>query len=178
MTGARLRTVIGLLVANVVGTGAASADEQLLARPNPLLTPGAVRADIGLAEVCGTKWGADARHVTEAMKSEVFRAYGLIGEDDAACDSPMPKRRCEVDHLIPRDLGGADATANLWPEPYYAEPWNATLKDRLEARLKREVCAGRLSLREAEQGMARDWIATYLRYYPVPAAAVGAFNGP
>jgi 5-methylcytosine-specific restriction endonuclease McrA len=44
------------------------------------------------------------------------------------------KEGCEVDHLISRELGGADATDNLWPQPYTQHP-GAHEKDRLENQL-------------------------------------------
>jgi hypothetical protein len=38
-----------------------------------------------LEEICATKWGEDRRAVTAAMKAQVFRSYGLSGNQDAAC---------------------------------------------------------------------------------------------
>jgi hypothetical protein len=52
--------------------------------------------------------GRDLRAVTAAMKRKVFEAYGLIGDTDVACVADGHGRRCEVDHLISRELGGAD----------------------------------------------------------------------
>ena len=51
----------------------------------------------------------------------------------------------EVDHKIPICLGGAETVKNLWcqPAPQFK------LKDVLEAKLCREVCAGTLTLGEA-----------------------------
>jgi hypothetical protein len=54
--------------------------------------------------------------------------------------------RCgEADHLIPLCLGGANSIKNLWcqPAPQYRD------KDKLEAKLCREVCAGTIALGEA-----------------------------
>jgi hypothetical protein len=48
-------------------------------------------------------------------------------------------RRCEIDHLISRELGGADDVKNFWPQPYGTHAWNAVLKDRVENRLHKEV---------------------------------------
>jgi hypothetical protein len=102
--------------------------------PRRDLTPGAWRPEIDLRQVCATKWGRDQRHVTKAMKDRVYRAYG-VGRTTAYCK----RAGCEVDHRIPRDLGGADEVENLWPQPY-AGRWNAHTKDRLEAWAKRAVC--------------------------------------
>ena len=111
--------------------------------PDPALTPGVVRP-LTKTAICTTAWGRDRRHVTEAMKRQVARAYGV----------PWTKRHLyEFDHLIPRELGGADDVANLWPQ--ILDP-DARIKDRAENRLHRAVCAGTLDLTTAQQQM-RTW---------------------
>ena len=110
--------------------------------PNPAITPGVVRP-LTTQEVCATKWGRDRRHVTERMKKEVAKAYGV----------DWKKRRLyEFDHLIPRELGGADHVRNLWPQILNPD---AREKDREENRLHRAVCAGTMSLDDAQDRMAR-----------------------
>jgi hypothetical protein len=68
-----------------------------------------------------------------------------------------------VDHLIPLSLGGADADANLWPEPRRGieKEWPAELKDDLEAKLFAMVCAGELDVVEAQREIADDWTESY-----------------
>jgi hypothetical protein len=68
------------------------------------------------------------------MKGQVFENCGYTGNDDPRC-VPAGNRHCEIDHLISRELGGADEVANLWPQSYGGQPWNAVLKDKLENRL-------------------------------------------
>jgi hypothetical protein len=106
---------------------------------NLRLTPGVVRS----VDVCSVKWGLDRRHVTQSMKREVLRRYGL--PLDAA-------RFVEFDHLIPRELGGADDVRNLWPQPWP----DAHKKDVAENRLHRAVCSGSISLLDAQNTM-RHW---------------------
>lgn len=125
----------------------------LAAGPNLTLTPGVVRP-LSTQTVCATKWGLDRRHVTLTMKHHVFAAYGIPWAQHA---------RYETDHLISRELGGADDERNLWPQ-LYTGPWNAHVKDRLENRLHREVCAGRLTLTAAQQAIRTDWIAAARRF--------------
>jgi hypothetical protein len=67
-----------------------------------------------------------------------------------------------VDHLISRELGGADAVENLWPQPYTQHP-GAHEKDWLENRLHDEVCAGKITLQDAQQEIKEDWYAAYLK---------------
>lgn len=147
-------------------TGSAFARDLTL--PDPSLTPGAVRVGLSKAIICKTKWGQDARHVTAAMKAQAFHFYGLSGNDDPACVRDKSGRRCEIDHLISRELGGADDVKNLWPEPYGTVPWNATRKDRVENRLHKEVCAGKISLAEARKEIRTDWRVPYKRYFGNP----------
>lgn len=119
-------------------------------RPLTTVSPGAVRA-MTKQQVCSTRWGLDRRHVTVTMKRAVAANYGV----------PWAKRsRYEFDHVIPRELGGADLIPNLWPQPWPA----ARQKDRLENALHRQVCAGKITLEFARHAIATDWIAAYRLY--------------
>lgn len=132
--------------------------------PDLALTPGVARTDITQATICTTKWGKDARKVTTAMKRQVFEEYGLSGNKDRSCTS---KRHFEIDHLISRELGGADDVKNLWAQCYGGH-WNAVMKDRVENRLHKEVCAGSITLQDAQSEIARDWRVPYRRYFGEP----------
>ncbi len=107
------------------------------------LTPGAVRHELSVKEICATVWGHDRRHVSMAMKRRVAKAYGVRWEDHT---------KYEFDHLIPRELGGADADENIWPQPWK----DAHAKDKVENFLHRQVCSGALSLTKAQEQM-RSW---------------------
>jgi hypothetical protein len=124
----------------------------LLARPDPVLTPGAVRA-LSHDAVCATRWGVDVRHVTRGMRRRVLAAYGVAWAD---------RGQYVVDHLVPRELGGADTEANLWPQT----PAEAYTKDRLEGALHRRVCAGEMALAFAQDVIRNDWQAAYRLYVP------------
>jgi hypothetical protein len=127
----------------------------LVLLPDATQTPGLLRP-LTRTEVCAVKWGADRRFITLAMKQHVTAAYGRRWEDRACC---------EFDHLIPRSLGGADAEANLYPQPWP----EARLKDRIEIKLSRLVCAGSVSLEEAQQAMRLNWPAAYVQFVgPLP----------
>ena len=67
---------------------------------------------------------------------------------------------------MPLGAGGAPSDPrNLWPEPWEpADGWGADRKDALEYQLNRLVCMGQLSLAEAQQAIATEWIAAYRRY--------------
>ena len=118
-------------------------------RPNPQLTPGVARP-LTQVQVCDTKWGRDRRYVTVRMKKHVAASYGV----------PWTHvKKYEFDHLIPRELGGADDILNLWPQPWAG----ARKKDVLENELHRHVCAGSLTLSEAQQMIQKDWVAAYYK---------------
>jgi hypothetical protein len=131
--------------------------------PNLKLTPGESRLDITADQICTIKWSEDARHVTAAMKRQVFAEYGLSGNHDPYC---QPKG-CEVDHLISRELGGADDVQNLWPQSY-SGPWNAHMKDRVENRLHKEVCSGFMTLDAARVAIVSDWTKVYRKFFGDP----------
>jgi hypothetical protein len=157
MQRATLR-LMGLIVASL-----AWADDI----PDLTKTPGKSRAGLTKAKICSIKWGKDERHVTPEMKSQVFELYGFSGNDDPKC-VPAGERHCEIDHLISRELGGADKVVNLWPQAYGTSPWNAVKKDTLENRLNKEMCAGTITLKQARDMLVNDWRKAYKKYYGSP----------
>jgi hypothetical protein len=61
----------------------------------------------------------------------------------------------EYDHLVPLELGGAtNDPRNLWPEPG-ASP---NQKDTVESELNRQVCDGRMTLAQAQNAIATNWV--------------------
>jgi hypothetical protein len=42
--------------------------------------------------------------------------------------------------------------------------WNSYVKDALERKLYKLVCAGQLDLKTAQRGIASDWIEAYKKY--------------
>jgi hypothetical protein len=118
--------------------------------PDPDLTPGATRP-VTAADLCPTAHTKLVRHVTPAQKHRVYALYGA---------TPEPGVCCEVDHLIPLELGGSNDDANLWPQPYSPAP-GAHEKDVLETFLHGAVCGGAMSLGEAQQKIATNWYGAY-----------------
>lgn len=115
-------------------------------------TPGAVRTT-NEKDVCNERT-PQFRNTTEKMKNEVYAEYG-VERDKGICAGG-----CEVDHLISLEIGGADVVANLWPQPSQPVP-GFHQKDVLENYLHKQVCDGGMPLRDAQQGIARDWYAMY-----------------
>ena len=141
--------------------------------PDPTVTPGAI-AISSKTTVCTTKWGKDARHVTAAMKKQVYAQYGTapgIGvcawKTRTTKAGKIVREACEVDHLVSRELGGADDVRNLWPQPYTQHP-GAHEKDWLENRLHAEVCSGKITLQDVQNQIQTDWYAAYLQRKSTP----------
>jgi hypothetical protein len=122
------------------GSGGASA---VLARWD--LTPGVLNPVVTQATIastiCRRGWTRTVRPpvgYTNALKLRQLRQYGLRG----------PPSAYQEDHLISLELGGSPADPrNLWPEPYP----RASAVDQVENDLNHRVCAGSLTLAEAQR---------------------------
>jgi hypothetical protein len=134
--------------------------------PRRLLTPGAAFA-VGTARICVSGYSASVRNVPQAEATAVYDRYGV---------AHVPYAH-EVDHLVSLEIGGSNAIANLWPEPYTGR-WGARTKDVLENRLHELVCSGRLALRTAQRIEARNWVAAYRRYVGGTPTAAGGPSAP
>ncbi len=140
--------------ANAVSPGAHFRQSHGEPLNDPRATPGAILTSSAVT-VCRLGYATRVRDVPASEKYRVYAEYAIAHH--------VPYEY-EVDHLIPLELGGSNAMANLWPE------WNdhphgyLNSKDILENRLHRLVCAGALALRSAQTQIATDWVATYHRY--------------
>jgi hypothetical protein len=129
--------------------------------PDPVLTPGAIMTS-DVAAVCTPGYAKSSRHVAGKVKARVYAEYGIASHQPG---------EYEIDHLISLELGGSNDIKNLWPESYQTEPWNAHVKDKLEDRLHHLVCTGQMRIEEAQQAIASDWVAAYLRWIGGEASA-------
>lgn len=114
-----------------------------------LLAPvqGRINAQMTEQLICASSFRTGRyRHVTAKMKRAICQ------RDHA---TPCDGKHFEIDHLIPIEIGGSNLPDNLWAEPIE----QARIKDKLENRLRRDVCAGKLTLIEAQQCIAKDWVA-------------------
>jgi hypothetical protein len=142
-----------------------AAEANDLTLPDPELTPGVTR-DLTKKEICSTIWSRDRRMVSAAMKREVFERYSLT-PNDRSCKKGKHKSRFEMDHAIPRCAGGADKIENLWAQCYSGK-WNATMKDRLEVRVCKDLCSGALKLEKVPAIFIPDWRVGYRKYFGEP----------
>jgi hypothetical protein len=152
------RTLLSLLAWLLLAARALALDPVL---PNPTLTPGEMLPQFSQDDICAlgfAKAHRPSRTESTALKKLVFERYGIAWSRHA---------EFELDHDIPLCLGGSNALANLWPEPFSGS-WNAYLKDDLEIWLYDQVCAGTMSLRDAQEQISTNWIECYKRAFGDP----------
>jgi hypothetical protein len=127
---------------------------------NPVVTQEKIATTI-----CKSGWTKTIRppaSKTNRIKKELMARYHLPGK----------LSDYELDHLISLEIGGNPIDPdNLWME-HWADPWGARTKDALETKLKRLVCAGTITLAEAQQAISGNWVEAYPHY--VTAKAAGA----
>lgn len=148
---------IGLLVLVVLVTTVFAQD-----LPDKTRTPGATNPDVKQTNIkktiCVSGWTKTIRpptSYTSKLKLQQIEEYGYVDTDSA---------NYEEDHLISLQLGGHPTDErNLWPQPYHVA-CGARIKDVLETRLKKMVCAGKISLATAQRAIRTNWIAAYKKY--------------
>jgi hypothetical protein len=131
--------------------------------PNPAWQPGAdnpnVTQDTIQQTICVSGYTKTIRpptSYTEPLKKQQIAQYGYSDTNLA---------NYEEDHLIALEDGGSPTDpANLWPQPRNTTPWNASKKDTLEFVLHQMVCSGQITLAEARQALATDWVAAYQKF--------------
>jgi hypothetical protein len=133
--------------------------------PNPAVTPGVTNQGVTQANIhqtiCVSGWTATIRppaSYTNQLKIEGIAEYGF---------SDTNPKDYEEDHFIPLELGGNPADRkNLWPEPYNTavngQRMGAHEKDKVENLLKRQVCAGTITLQQAQAQIQGDWYKIYI----------------
>ena len=130
--------------------------------PDRVCTPGAVGDRVTQATVtttiCVPNWTATIRpslKVTEPVKTAAMLAYGI----------PRAQRgKVEFDHLVPLSLGGADDTANLWPQlSDLPGAGFANSKDTVERVLVAAVCHRVITLDQARRAIVTDWTTARAR---------------
>jgi hypothetical protein len=112
--------------------------------PDRDCTPGAIAVAVTDPDTCTLKNDAVP---TSAAKS-AFARYGI---------RLALRGRYVVDQLVPLGLGGTNDQANVWPELKAL----AQKKNRIEGLLQAQVCAGVVSLAEAQQRIAVNWPSAY-----------------
>jgi hypothetical protein len=132
---------------------------------DPACTPGGYYPRGTRRLICRTGYTALVRDVSESTKDTVYREYGIGRHHRTG--------QYEIDHLVPLELGGSNAIANLFaqrrrPRPGFRE------KDQLENAANRAVCDDGGALRPLQRRIARNWTAVYAALVgPLPGASAG-----
>ena len=121
--------------------------------PDSACTPGAIFPNATVQEICTTGYASSVRNVPFSEKDQAYAEYGIQSHYSG---------QYEVDHLVPLELGGSNDIANLWPEAASPPP-GFHQKDQVENYLHDQVCSGAMSLKDAQQQIATNWIAVYNR---------------
>lgn len=158
-----MKTVILAFIAALAASTALAGD-----LPDPKLTPGATNPVLTKDLLCSPGFSTKPyRKVSRATHLRVFARYGI--KCGKKCGTFF-----EADHLVPLEAGGGNQIENLWPQPYKTTPTTpnvkcgAHVKDGLEDKLHELVCAGTVSLEEAQHAISTDWEAAFLKYIGEP----------
>jgi hypothetical protein len=104
---------------------------------DPGCTPGAIDTSIDRSRLCGPT--PRRLHGSAPLAHSVRRGYsGVSGP---------------VEFLISPMIGGSATRANMWP----IRPQDVGRYRRAERRLRGRVCAGQVTLREAQYAMSKNW---------------------
>jgi hypothetical protein len=114
-------------------------------------TPGDVLPNVTKTEICKSGYASATRNVTEEEKNAVYAEYGIRSRTAG---------EYEVDHLVSLELGGSNDISNLWPEAAAPTP-GFHQKDKVENYMHDQVCSGAISLADAQQKIATDWLVVY-----------------
>jgi len=100
-----------------------------------------------VGDICEVGYTKSVRAVSAKTKEKVYEMYGITLREPY---------QYEIDHLISLELGGDNDISNLFPEAY-AGSCGARRKDVVENLLHKKVCAGEMSLEQAQYDISRNW---------------------
>lgn len=118
-----------------------------LSLPDAKCTPGAIISTSSV-DICQLGYAKKNRDVSTETKKAVFKAYGISYDN---------RNQYEVDHLISLELGGSNDISNLWPASYKIANGSAE-KNQFGSYLHAQVCAGKMTLSEAQKQISTDWL--------------------
>ena len=132
------------------------------ANPDRHCSPGAYYSKLTKAVICSSTFRTgDIRNVPQSEKFDVEREYGLAAK--------LYGSTLEIDHIVSLELGGSNDIANLYPEeatlPGGAPGYH--VKDKLENKVHDMVCAGQITLRQAQRQIATNWQTLYKKAFGV-----------
>lgn len=130
--------------------------------PDRRCSPGAYASRLTKAVICSASFRTGpVRNVSEATKHQIEREYGLPAKSYG--------HTLEIDHIISLEVGGSNDPANLYPEELTLANHQPgyRIKDKVETKAAKAVCAGRITLFYAQHQIAANWELLYKRLYGV-----------
>jgi len=128
--------------------------------PDPNCTPGAANPSLTLAILKDPSFTTKCVRDKATKPQEKSKTYHLYQLTKPANNSGQTQT-CELDHLVSLELGGADTLDNIWPQ---CGPSHVALakrffkrKDTVENFLAKQVRDGKMTLADAQKGIATDW---------------------
>jgi hypothetical protein len=128
--------------------------------PDLKCTPGAINPTITVAVLKNPNFRTCCirdKVESEQDKHTAYKWYGISAPDQNEGEN----QTCELDHLVPLELGGGDSMDNIWPQ---CGPDSVTLneryfkqKDQVEFYLADQVKAGSMDLQSAQRAIAADY---------------------
>lgn len=130
-----------------------------LARPDPKLTPGVV-ASTDVAAVCRQSkrtpgsYSQNSGLISASDQQAILNAYKIPAQQ---------AKHYGFDFLVPLQLGGANARANIWP---MLRNHGVGFHEKyvLNIRMHILVCHGDMALGQAQSAIASDWVKLYIQY--------------
>lgn len=118
--------------------------------PDRDCTPGAIWKGASKSQLCLPGYSSLVRNVPAKTINDIFSRYKINQSD---------RSKYEIDHLVSLQLGGSNATSNLWPLNIKTKD----KKDRVENYLKRQICDNKISIKSAQSSIAKNWVELHKR---------------
>lgn len=122
------------------------------ALPDRDCTPGAVVDTVNIDQLC--QGGREpSPEIPVGLQSQVLAMYR---------HPDQPQGELVIDQLISSNLGGSMDIANLWPQSVNSHPGYEE-KNLTEDYLLGLVCSHQITLKQAQDSLAGDWLRVFLR---------------
>jgi hypothetical protein len=131
--------------------------------PDPACTPGAINPTVTEDVLRNPAFRTSCVRSHATTEEQKFATYGYYNILHPVHNSGLTQT-CELDHLVPLELGGADTLDNIWPQ--CGSPSGDVVlpddrffkqKDMVENYLARMVRDGKMKQSDAQKGIATDW---------------------
>jgi hypothetical protein len=128
--------------------------------PDPRCTPGAINPSVAEATLRDPRFKPECVHgepKSAEEKARLYAAYGLAEPEKNMGQT----RSCELNRLIPLELGGANSADNIWPLCGPPDVMQSARyfndKDKVDRYLVMMVKMNRMELDAARKGVVADW---------------------